>query len=48
MGVSMITELGSIIAGDISLMGYWVPSSASCGEVDSLSEYLNGGHVFTC
>jgi hypothetical protein len=37
-----------IVAGAISLMGNWGPSSDSCGEVDSLDEYVNGGHVFTC
>lgn len=37
-----------IIAGAISLMSYWGPSSDSCGDVPSLRHYLNGAHLFTC
>lgn len=37
-----------IVAGAISLMGDKGPSSDSCGEVDRLDEYVNGGHVFNC
>lgn len=37
-----------IVAGAISLMTYFGPDNDSCGEVDTLREYLNGGHTFTC
>jgi hypothetical protein len=37
-----------LVAGAISLLAYWGGSSDSTGEVDSLDEYMNGSHVFTC
>jgi hypothetical protein len=37
-----------LVAAAISLMGYWGPSSDTCGNVASLNQYLNGSHVFHC
>jgi hypothetical protein len=38
-----------LVAGAISLLGHWGPSSSDCcGDVDSLDEYKNGSHTFTC
>lgn len=37
-----------LVAGAISLLAYWGAGSNGSGEVSSLSEYINGGHVFHC
>jgi hypothetical protein len=37
-----------LVAGALSLMSYYGPSSDSCGEVDTLNEYVDCGHVHHC